>query len=113
VAAFGHERPFGNQSITSAFGVKLIVVRVYPSDEMLNDYPQEKLNRNIYAYNVFGELVWQIQEAPHGGNDEDKAYMDLKIDKDKLVAGNWVGVDYLVSEVSGMVSQAQKDIRPW
>jgi hypothetical protein len=80
---------------------------------MLSDYPQEKLNRNIYAYDVSGEFVWQIQEAPHGGSEEDKAYMDLKIDGDKLVAGNWVGVDYLVSEASGKVSQAQKDIRPW
>lgn len=92
---------------------KLIVIRVYPSDDVLNDYPQKKLNRNVYAYDVSGELVWQIQEAPHGGSGEDKAYMDIKIDGGKLVAGNWIGVDYLVNAASGVVSQAQKDIRPW
>ncbi len=91
----------------------MTVVRVYPSDKMLNDYPQDKLNRNVYAYDVSGELVWQIQEAPHGGSGEDKAYMDIKVDGDKLVAGNWIGVDYFVNIANGIVSQAQKDIRPW
>lgn len=92
---------------------QLTVIRVYPSDEMLNDYPQDKLNRNVYAYDESGEQVWQIQTAPHGGSGEDKAYMEIRIDGDKLIAGNWIGVDYLVDIASGIVSQAQKDIRPW
>jgi hypothetical protein len=91
----------------------LIVVRVYPSDEMLTNYPRDELNRNIYAYDLSGELVWQIQEAPHGGMEEDKAYMDIQYIDDKIVAGNWIGVDYLVDESSGMVTQSRKDVRPW
>jgi hypothetical protein len=92
---------------------KLTVVRVYPSDEVLNDYPQEKLNRNVYAYDASGSLVWQIQEAPHGGGGEDKAYMHIKIDSGKLIAGNWIGLDYLVNVTNGLVSQSRKGVRPW
>ena len=90
----------------------LIIVRVYPSDEMLKNYHRDELNRNIYAYDLSGELVWQIQEAPHGGVEEDKAYMDIRYVDDKIVAGNWIGVDYLVDESSGVVAPNRKDVRP-
>lgn len=92
---------------------EMIVVRVYPSDEKLNAYPQEKLNRNVYAFNLSGELVWQIQEAPHGGVGEDKAYMNIGLENGRLMAGNWIGIDYFVGLCSGKVSQAQKNVRPW
>lgn len=91
----------------------LTIVRVYPSNDELNSYPHNDFNRNVYAYNSSGELVWQIQEAPHGGVGEDKAYMIVKIDKGKLVAGNWIGVDYEVNLEDGTVVPLRKNVRPW
>ena len=61
----------------------LLIVRVYPSDEELNSYPQDLLNKNVYCYNKSGEFVWQISEAPHGGASEDKAYMNIWIDEER------------------------------
>ena len=111
---------FPEKSVTLPAPVKqrieigeLTVVRLYPSDDMLNDYPQEKLNRNVYAYNAIGKLMWQIQEAPDGGVGEDKAYMNIKLEGDKLIVGNWIGADYVVDLGAGGVSQVKKNIRPW
>ena len=92
---------------------ELTVVRLYPSDDMLNSYPQEKLNRNVYAFNTSGELMWQIQEAPDGGVGEDKAYMNIKLESDKLIVGNWIGADYVVDLSTGGVVQVKNNIRPW
>jgi len=91
----------------------LIVVRVYPSDQELDAFPQELLNRNVYAFDSSCKLLWQIQEAPHGGIGEDKAYMDISLESGKIIAGNWTGTDYFVDLSSGRVSQAKKDVRPW
>jgi len=92
---------------------RLTIVRVYPADEELNSYPQEKLNRNVYAYDSLGQLVWQIQEAPHGGVGEDKAYMDIRTDDGGLVAGNWIGIDYQVELENGVVVPLKQGTRPW
>ena len=91
----------------------LIIVRIYPGDQELNIYPQELLNRNIYAFNSSSELLWQIQEAPHGGIGEDKAYMNMWLEDEKVIVGNWIGTDYVLDLDSGRVSQAKKDVRPW
>ena len=91
----------------------MLVVRVYPSDEMLNNYPRTDLNRNVYAYSLSGDLLWQIQEAPHGGIEDDKAYMDLRFEEGQIIVGNWIGVDYVVDHECGEVSQSKKNIRPW
>ncbi|MFC3702869.1 hypothetical protein ACFOND_14635, partial [Reinekea marina] len=58
----------------------LEIIRRYPSDEALVDYPREKLNRNIEAHKADGSLVWIIQECPAGGATEDKAYMDMHVE---------------------------------
>ena len=91
----------------------LTIVRVYPSDVMLDLYPQDRLNRNVYAYDSSGALVWRIQEAPHGGTDEDKAYMDIRVEKNDLVAGNWIGIDYQVQLKDGMVIPLKRGTGPW
>jgi len=91
----------------------LVIIRVYPSDQELEAYPQELLNRNVYAYDSSGQIKWQIKEAPHGGVGSDKAYMDLWLDNGKLIAGNWIGADYIVDITSGDVSQALTGVRPW
>ncbi len=90
----------------------IVIIRVYPSDDELDDYPQEKLNRNVYAYKVTGELLWEIQEAPHGA-ERDKPYMNIWLDGDKLIAGNWIGTEYFVDLSSGEVKQTKFGVRPW
>jgi len=91
----------------------LTIVRIYPDDEDLGSYPQDSLNRNVYAYNTLAKLVWQIQEAPHGGKGADKAYMDIRVEGDGLVAGNWIGIDYQVKQESGEVIPLKQWARPW
>jgi hypothetical protein len=91
----------------------LKVIREYPSDENLMGYPQEKLNRNVSAFNEAGDLIWIIQEAPHGGEGQDKAYMFISIENGHLVAGNFIGVDYFVNPKDGTVAPKDKNARPW
>ena len=92
---------------------KLKVVRKYPPDEELVNYPQKKLNRNIEAYDQDDNLVWVIEEAPDGGENQDKAYMNMWLEEDRLVAGNWIGIDYLVDVNTGAVSSVKTHERPW
>jgi hypothetical protein len=91
----------------------LIVVRKYPPDEGLVSYPQKKLNRNIEAYDQDDNLVWVIEEAPDGRENQDKAYMKIWLEEDRLVAGNWIGIDYFVDLSTGAVSSAKTNVRPW
>ncbi|MFT3715636.1 MAG: hypothetical protein QM774_06735 [Gordonia sp. (in: high G+C Gram-positive bacteria)] len=73
------------------------IVRVAPPEGVV-------YNRNVFAVNGDGGLVWQIQESPHGTQD-DKPYTAIWIGADgRLMAGSWNGVDYEVSLVDGTVS---------
>jgi hypothetical protein len=91
----------------------LHIVRTYPSDDELKNYPRDKLNKNVKAYDAKGELAWTIQECPVGGADQDKAYMDIQIKDGQLIAGNWVGLDFVVNLTNGNVSPYKKGVRPW
>ena len=91
----------------------LEIIRRYPSDDALADYPREKLNRNIEAYKADGDLAWLIQECPAGGQNEDKPYMDIQVKDGNLIAGNWVGLDFFVNLKDGSVCPAKKGVRPW
>jgi len=92
---------------------ELKVIRKYPLDEELVTYPQEKLNRNIEAYDQNDNLVWVIEEAPDGGENQDKAYMKIWLEEGRLIAGNWIGIDYLVDLKTGSVSPVKTNVRPW
>jgi len=93
--------------------MRLKIIRRYPSDEDLVSYPRSKLNRNVEAYDKKGNLVWVIQECPVGGAEQDKAYMNIWIESEKLLAGNWVGLDFIVNIENGNVSPAKLGVRPW
>ena len=92
---------------------ELTVVRKYPPDAELANYPQNKLNRNIEAYDRNDNLVWIIEEAPDGGENLDKAYMRIWLENGRLIAGNWIGVDYFVALDKGTVTPVKTNIRPW
>lgn len=71
--------------------------------------PGDIFNRNVYAFSSDGELLWQIEESPHGA-ETDKPYVDIGVDNSgKLVAGNWNGVDYFVDIKTGKI--ATKDFK--
>ena len=91
----------------------LRIVRKYPPDSELSNFPQNKLNRNIEAYDQDDNLVWVIDEAPDGGDNLDKAYMKIWLEDGKLIAGNWIGIDYLVNLDNGAVSPIKANKRPW
>lgn len=69
-------------------------------------------DRNVFAFNSQGEKLWQIQECPVG--DSPKPYMHIKMRDRELIAGNWIGVDLIVSIDSGEVKpDPQRMGRPW
>lgn len=73
-----------------------IVVRIEPP-------VGEIFNRNIFCFSKYGELIWQIQECPHG-TEEDKPYVGLVCgDRGEIVAANWKGIDYSVNINNGAV----------
>lgn len=75
----------------------LIIVRVEPPVGVV-------LNRNVFAFTKEGRLLWQIEESPHG-TEVDKPYFGIFLDeKNRLVAGNWNGVDYLVDCGDGNIT---------
>ena len=68
--------------------------------------PDVIFNRNIFALSMHGELLWHIDESPHG-TAVDKPYINLHCDKNGLViAGNWNGLSYSVDLHNGTVSVA-------
>lgn len=71
------------------------------------------LNRNVYAFDKEGNQLWQIQESPHGGTDNPKPYMALHDIVGKLVAYNWIGVEYVVDLNIGTVQPYGTGKRPW
>lgn len=91
----------------------LEIVRLYPSDEMLMEYPRIKLNRNVEAYSPSGELVWIIEECSVGGTDEDKPYMNIFIKNGQLIASNWIGLDFVVNLENGKIRPEKIGVRPW
>ncbi|MFM5012888.1 hypothetical protein ACEUB2_09570 [Aeromonas veronii] len=91
----------------------LEIIRRYPSDDVLADCPRGKLNRSVEAYKADGCLAWVIQECPAGAPSEDKPYMDIRVQDGQLIAGNWIGLDFIVNLENGGVSPAKKGVRPW
>lgn len=74
-----------------------IIVRSDPPAGMI-------LNRNLFAFTTQGDLLWQIEESPHG-TQKDKPYVGLIISQDGLlVAANWIGLDYTVNVQNGKVA---------
>ena len=75
----------------------LIIVRVEPTFG-------EIYNRNVIALDGDGNFKWQIVESPHG-TELDKPYTSISVTTDdRLIVGNWNGVDYAVDLGDGSIS---------
>ena len=62
-------------------------------------------NRNIFAYNESGQLVWQIQEGRNVYRDS--PYTGMRVKGDEIMAYNWDGADYRVNVEDGSVEFVQ------
>lgn len=73
----------------------------------------KSMNRNVLAFDQNANIVWEIQEAPHGDNEWPKPYTHLSKQDTKLIASNWIGVDYVVDLKTGHVHAGESNGRPW
>ncbi|PBQ02343.1 hypothetical protein CCL17_12430 [Pseudomonas congelans] len=75
----------------------------------LESPPGEGFNRNIFAVSMAGEVLWQIEEGPHG-TQADKPFMSLHCDDNaQVIAGCWNGVTYSVNVENGKIQVIQFD----
>ena len=89
----------------------ITIVRI--DDDKSHGSGDKTLNRNIYAFGDDGSLLWQIQEAPDGGDEWPKPYMSIKREGDNVIVGNWVGTNYLLNLNDGTVGFYGSPRRPW
>ena len=76
---------------------KSIIVRVKPP-------VKEIFNNNVYGFTIHGEYKWQIKPSTHG-TQEDKPFVSIHVSSsDDLIASNWNGIDYVVSNTDGSVA---------
>ena len=62
------------------------------------------MNANVLCFSENGELLWAIDESPHGGTASN-SYVAISLsDNGSIVARNWNGVEYDVSAADGRVS---------
>lgn len=68
------------------------------------------LDRNIWAFNQEGELVWKIHAAPKIGSNN--VYTGIGVEDGILKAYNWNGCYYFINPQDGSVTM-EKGGRPW
>ena len=88
----------------------VVIVRV--DSDLALSVGDKSLNRNVYAFDKIGKLIWQIEESPHGGAGRSKPYMAIKNENGNLYADNWIGVNYVVDLGNGKVKTHESG-RPW
>ncbi len=86
---------------------------VLVNDDKSHGSGDKTLNRNIFAFSEDGSLLWQIEEAPDGGDEWPKPYMSIKLEGDNVIVGNWIGTNYLLNLDDGTVSSYGPPRRPW
>lgn len=89
----------------------LVVVRT--DDGQTHGSGDKSMNRNVLAFDQNANLVWTIQEAPHGGDEWPKPYTHVTKRGNQLIAGTWIGVDYIVDPKTGNVDAGENEGRPW
>lgn len=75
-------------------------------------YEDTSRNRNIYAFDADGNLMWQIQEIFTEHNYA-KPYLTITVKDGKLFTYNWIGMDYLVDLKDGSIHSFGPPRRPW
>lgn len=70
------------------------------------------LNRNVYAFDANGEMVWQIAEIP-GAMNQCCPYGTITVKDGNLYTYNLTGMDYLVDLKDGSIHFFGPARRPW
>jgi len=73
-----------------------IIIRIVFRENANND-------RNVYALDYDGNILWQVERCPHGG-ERPKSYRSIyRVGSTELAAGNWIGYDYYIDLNDGSV----------
>ena len=87
---------------------KGLIIALYWTDE------QRFTPTNVYAYDKDGNLMWIIQDPGVSKPDFFNPFGNIWIDeKNRLIADNVIGSDFIVSEIDGSVKFAHPGTRPW
>lgn len=62
-------------------------------------------NRNVFAFDLNGKSLWQIDEATHGGGA--CPFVDLTREKDEVIGYNWNGIAYKIDVSTGAISPSR------
>jgi len=70
-----------------------------------------KCNRNIIGENTHGGMVWQVEDVCPSS---DAPFVTIRpFDNEKIIAYNWLGMDYYIDIQTGKLSFVNKNRRPW
>ena len=61
-------------------------------------------NRNIFAINLNGEIIWQIEKSEKLDLIGDCPFINICIESNKLVAFNWCGFKYSIDPRVGVIT---------
>jgi len=68
-------------------------------------------NRNITGENKQGEVIWQVEDV---WPSSCALFMNIKpFDNERIIAYNWVGMDYYIDIPTGTLDPVNKNARPW
>ena len=70
-----------------------------------------KCNRNIVGENTHGEVIWQVEDVC---SSSDASFVKISpFDNEKIIAYNWLGMDYYIDIQTGKLDFVNKNRRPW
>jgi len=70
-----------------------------------------KCNQNITGENEQGEVIWQVEDIDPLS---DSPFTSIRpFDKEKIIAYNWMGIDYYIDIQTGKLELVNKNARPW
>jgi hypothetical protein len=74
---------------------------------------KHRCNRNIVGENKKGEMIWQVEEV-NPLETSDFPFLSIRpFNKEKIIAYNWLGMDYYIDIQTGKLDLVNKNARPW
>lgn len=101
--------PFNAKQVVIFQEMKIVLV----DDNSFHRCGDKSINRNVYAFDSNGTLLWQIHEAPDGGDENPKPYTRISVLGKSILVDNWIGTEYQVEINTGTVSRHGVNSRPW
>lgn len=89
----------GDESVELDSEIEEIVTKSRTVVVLLDPDSLDSGNTNVRAYDVQGNFVWEIEEAPV--DRDEKPYMSIREEGDDVVASNWVGIEATIDLDTG------------